>query len=296
MDRTTRQRRVGQAHRQEPRAAGTGGPRRRQGNARDHATGRSCPVAGTSARSPLLPPPADASCSGRADRIMTSDRVVLLLARVDLRLDRCTLALHRVRLDLGQVRLGRVPAAATATGPPPGNKMGTWDARTGGGARDHRGIRWSPVEQVKCGGSGDPRGTRWSPVEQDKVGRATRAHALAGTRLSLPARTCGCRTDGPVGTEMQAHAQHPMDPGGRGGVLSPRPTARRPPARASPVACRTADPVTAWSDPGRSRLRRELCRIMRCQAAALAGTVASGAPIVGDDMACPGLDRWPFPC
>ena len=38
------------------------------------------------------------------------------------------------------------------------------------------------------------------------------------------------------------------------------------------------------------------CRITRCQAAALAGTVASEAPIVGDDMACPGLDRWPFPC
>jgi len=84
--------------------------------------------------------------------------------------------------------------------------------------------------------------------------------------------------------------------GGAGGVQSPRPTSRRPPARASPVACRTADPVTAWSGPGRSRLRRELCRITRCQAAALAGTVASGAPIVGDDMACPGLDRWPFPC
>jgi len=43
-------------------------------------------------------------------------------------------------------------------------------------------------------------------------------------------------------------------------------------------------------------LRRPSCRITRCVAAALAGTVASGAPIVGDDMACPGLDRWPFPC
>jgi len=216
---------------------------------------------------------------------MTLDRVVLLLAWVDLGLDRDTLALHLVRLELGPLRLGRESAAATATGPPPGNKMGIWDARVGGGARDPRGIRWSPVEHVKCGGARDPRGTRWSPVEQDKVGRATRAHALAGTRLSLPAPTCGCRTDGPVGTEMQAHARHPMDPGGAGGVQSPRPTARLPPARASPVACRTADLVPAWSGPGRSRLRRELCRITRCQAAALAGTFASGAPIVAVDMA-----------
>jgi len=178
---------------------------------------------------------------------MSLDRVVLILARVALGLDRCTLALHLVRLDLGPVRIGRVPAAATATGPPPGNKVGARDAGAGGGARDPRGIRWSPVEKVKSGGARDRRGIRWSPVEQvksgsardpreirwslveqGKVGRATRAHALAGTRLALPAPTCGCRTDGPVGTEMQAHARHPMDPGEGGGGKIPTPYSKAP--------------------------------------------------------------------
>jgi len=207
------------------------------------------------------------------------------------------LALHLVRLDLGRVRLGRVPAAATATGPPPGDKVGARDAGAGGGARDPRGIRWSPVEQVKCGGARDPRGIRWSPVEQGKVGGG---NARTRTRRHAPRTPCSYlwvphgRTGRPRDASARAAPDGPR--GGRGGVQSSRPTARRPPARASPVACRTADPVTAWSGPGRSRLRRELCRITRCQAAALAGTVASGAPIVGDDMACPGLDRWPFPC
>jgi len=49
-------------------------------------------------------------------------------------------------------------------------------------------------------------------------------------------------------------------------------------------------------DGGELPPRAQRCRISRCQAAALAGTLASGAPIVGDDMACPGLDMWPFPC
>jgi len=153
------------------------------------------------------------------------------LARVALVLNKRTLALNLVRLDLGQVRLGLVPAAATATGPPLGDNVGALDAGAGGGARESRGKRWSPVEPVKCGGAPDPRKTRWSPVEHDNVWGATRAHALSGTRLSLPAPTFGCRTNGPVGTEMQAHARHPMDPGGGGGGTTPK-TYTRAPARA----------------------------------------------------------------
>jgi len=65
-------------------------------------------------------------------------------------------------------------------------------------------------------------------VEQDKVGTAMRAHAFAGTRLSLPAPTSGCRTDGPVGTEMQAHARFPMGPGGGGGGTIPTPYTQAP--------------------------------------------------------------------
>jgi len=38
------------------------------------------------------------------------------------------------------------------------------------------------------------------------------------------------------------------------------------------------------------------CRITRCLSAEVAGMVASGAPIVEDVMACPGLYRWPFFC
>jgi len=91
---------------------------------------------------------------------------------------------------------------------------------------------------------------RWSPVEQDKVGGATRAHALAGTRLSLPASTCGCRTDGPVGTEMQAHAQHPMDPGGGGEGTIPTPYTKAP-ARAriaSGVPRRLSGDCLVWPE------------------------------------------------
>jgi len=219
------------------------------------------------------------------------------LARVALVLDKHALTLNLVRLDLGPVRLGLVPDAATATGPPPGYKVGAWNAGAGGGARDPRGIRWSPVEQVKCGGARDPQGTRWSPVEQGKVGGG---NARTRTRRHAPRTPCSYLWVPHARTgrhrDASARAAHDGPRGGRGGLQSPRPTARRPLARASPVACRTTDLVTAWSGPGRSRLRRELCRITRCVAAALAGTAASGAPIVGDDMACPGLDSWPFPC
>jgi len=159
-------------------------------------------------------------------------------------LDKHALTLNLVRLDLGPVRLGLVPATATATGPPPGDKVGAYNAGAGGGARDPRGIRWSPVEQVKSGVARDSRGTRWSPVEQDKVGgRNTRTR----TRRHAPLTPCSylwvphART----GRHRDASARAAPDGlgGGRGGYnpralhKGARPRAHRQWRGAPPIWC-----------------------------------------------------------
>ena len=113
-------------------------------------------------------------------------------------------------------------------------------------------------------------------------------NACTRTRRQAPLTPCSylwVPHGRPDSTEMQAHARHPMDQGGRGGYNPNALHQGSRPRAHSPGTCRTADLVTAWSGPGWSKRRSELSRITRCRAAALAGTVSSGASIVAVDTA-----------
>ena len=52
---------------------------------------------------------------------------------------------------------------------------------------------------------------------------------------------------------------------------------------------------TAWTGPGQSMLRRELCRKTRPGSRPLASQEVEGAPGDADDVSRPGLDRWRCP-
>jgi len=97
------------------------------------------------------------------------------------------------------------------------------------------------VEHVKSGGARDPRGIRLSPVEHVKGGGG---NARTRTLRQAPLTPCSylwVPHGRPVSTEMQAHARHPMDQGGRGGYnpnalhQGARPRAHRQGRAAPPI-------------------------------------------------------------
>ena len=216
---------------------------------------------------------------------MTLDQVVLLLAEVALVWDEHSLALNLVRLGLGSVRLGPVPAAATGPGPPLRDKVRSWDAGAGEGARDPRGLWWSPVQQVKSGDARDSRVTRWSSFEQDEVGGG---NARTRTRQHTPFTHCSYLwvRHGRTGPHRDASAR--AAPEGRGGGrvgTIPTPNTKTP-ARARiarDVPQRRSCDCLVW--PLTIQAEKGAISHNAVPDRALAGTVASGAPIVAVDMA-----------
>jgi len=171
--------------------------------------------------------------------------------------------------------------------PRPDLLQGTrWELGMVGLARSPTGIRCTPVEQDKVGGGGGGGGARVDSLSHRRV--------LSSSLLPRTTRAPS-PNDPPPPPKVHTRARgtgRPRDRGGR--KPGPHATTRDP--RDTEASRRGAGSGTTWAGPGRSTLRRELCRITRPVPRPLDGQEVDGAPGDADDVSRPGSDRWRCRC